>query len=227
MTEPFPEAIQVLLVDDHPLVIEGIQALLRDASDIRVAATASSGYEALQRLQEQPGLQVAIVDLNMPGMNGVELLRAMLQQHPQVRAMALSVYYDYSSVTDVLEAGGSGYLLKNTSKKELVEAVREVYAGHNYFSPEVGATLLQHLPRAGARPSPAADAREDRPVELTAREKEVLQLIAREIPSSRIAEQLFISERTVESHRKNLLTKTNSKSVVGLIQYALRHKLIN
>jgi DNA-binding NarL/FixJ family response regulator len=225
MNQPLPEAIQVLLVDDHPLVIEGIQSLLRDSGDLRVAATAASGYEALQRLQEQPGIQVAIVDLNMPGMTGVELLRLMRQRHPTVRAMALSVYYDYSSVTDVLEAGGSGYLLKNTSKKELIEAVRQVHAGQTFFSPEVGATLLRNLPRAGAVPPPA-QVQEERPVELTAREKEVLQLIAREFPNSSIAEQLFISERTVESHRKNLLTKTNSKSVVGLIQYALRHKLI-
>jgi DNA-binding NarL/FixJ family response regulator len=222
MTEPFPAAIQVLVVDDHPLVIEGIQSLLRDAEDIRIVATAASGQEALLRLREQPDVQVAIVDLNMPGMTGVELLRLMQQQHPGVRAMALSVYYDYSSVTDVLEVGGWGYLLKNTSKKELIEAVRQVHAGHNYFSQEVGATLLQQFPR----PASPADVRDERPAELTAREKEVLQLIAREIPSSRIAEQLFISERTVESHRKNLLAKTNSKSVVGLIQYALRHKLI-
>lgn len=221
MSEPLREIIQVLLVDDHPLVVEGISSLLRDLDDIRVVATASSGYEAVKRLQEQPGVRVAIVDLNMPGMSGVDLLRLMGQQFPAVRALALSVYYDYSSVTDVLEAGGAGYLLKNTSKKELIDSVRRVYAGQRAFSQEVGDTLLQNLPRPVAATLP-----EERPVELTAREKEVLELIAEEIPNSLIAERLFISERTVESHRKNLLTKTNSKSVVGLIQYALRHKLL-
>lgn len=223
MSEPLREVIQILLVDDHPLVIEGISSLLRELDDIRVAATASSGYEALQRLREHPGVRVAIVDLNMPGMGGVELIRQMQQQHPAVHALALSVYYDYSSVTDVLEAGGAGYLLKNTSKKELIEAVRRVSAGQRFFSQEVGDTLLQNMPR----PTAPAALQEERPVELTAREKEVLELIAEEIPNSLIAEKLFISERTVESHRKNLLTKTNSKSVVGLIQYALRHKLID
>lgn len=222
MSEPLREVIQVLLVDDHPLVIEGISSLLRELDDIRVVATASSGYEALLRLQEHPGVRVAIVDLNMPGMGGVELIRQMQRQHPAVHALALSVYYDYSSVTDVLEVGGAGYLLKNTSKKELIDAVRRVSAGQRFFSQEVGDTLLQNLPR----PSAPAPLPEERPVELTAREKEVLELIAEEIPNSLIAEKLFISERTVESHRKNLLTKTNSKSVVGLIQYALRHKLL-
>ncbi|GAB3838715.1 response regulator [Hymenobacter jeollabukensis] len=223
MSEPLREIIQVLLVDDHPLVIEGISSLLKDLDDVRVVATASSGYEALQRLQEQPALRVAIVDLNMPGMGGVDLIRLMQQQHPAVRAMALSVYFDYSSVTDVLDAGGAGYLLKNTSKKELIEAIRRVYTGQRFFSQEVGDTLLQNMPR----PSAPAEVREERPAELTAREKEVLELIADELPNSLIAKKLFISERTVESHRKNLLTKTNSKSVVGLIQYALRHKLID
>ncbi|OON68904.1 response regulator [Hymenobacter sp. CRA2] len=223
MSELLPDAIQVLLVDDHPLVIEGIISLLKDIDDIRIVATAASGQQALVRLQEQPSIRVAIVDLNMPGMTGVELIRSMHQAFPLVRSMALSVYYDYSSVTDVLEGGGSGYLLKNTSKKELIEAVRQVYQGHTYFSPEVGATLLQNVRRANPT---SPDTREERPVELTAREMEVLQLIAREYSNALIAEKLFISERTVESHRKNILTKTNSKSVVGLIQYALKHKLI-
>ncbi|GAB2953825.1 response regulator transcription factor [Hymenobacter coalescens] len=222
MNEPLPEAIRVLLVDDHPLVIEGIISLLKDVEDIQIVTTAAGGDEALRRLQEHPSIQVAIVDLNMPGMTGVELIRLISQAHPQVQAMALSVYYDYSSVTDVLDAGGAGYLLKNTSKKELIEAIRQVSAGNRFFSQEVGATLLQNIPR----PATAVEVREERPVELTAREREVLQLIAHEFPNSRIAEKLFISERTVESHRKNLLTKTNSKSVIGLIQYALRHKLI-
>ncbi|MCC3158212.1 response regulator transcription factor [Hymenobacter sp. 15J16-1T3B] len=223
MDEPFHEVIQVLLVDDHPLVIEGISSLLKDVDDLHVVATASSGYEALQRLQEQPAVRIAIVDLNMPGMGGVDLIRLMQQQYPAVRALALSVYFDYSSVTDVLDAGGAGYLLKNTSKKELIDAIRRVAAGNRFFSQEVGDTLLQNIPR----PNAPAPVREERPVELTAREKEVLELIADELPNSLIAKKLFISERTVESHRKNLLTKTNSKSVVGLIQYALRHKLID
>lgn len=223
MTEPLPEIIQVLLVDDHPLVIEGLSSLLRDAADLRVVATAVSGYQALEQLRAHPGIRVAVVDLNMPGMSGVELMRLMEQQFPAVRALALSVYYDYGSVTDVLDVGGAGYLLKNTSKKELLEALRRVAAGQRFFSQEVGDTLLQNMPRNFVSP----EVRDEKPAELTAREMEVLELIAEELPNSLIAEKLFISERTVESHRKNLLTKTNSKSVVGLIQYALRHKLIS
>ncbi|UYZ60937.1 response regulator [Hymenobacter latericus] len=216
--------LQVLLVDDHPLVIEGLKALLKDIPDVQVVASAGSGGDALLRLQENPAIRVAIVDLNMPGMTGVELMRAIRTAHPAVCTMALSVFHDHSSVTDVLEAGGSGYVLKNTTKPELTDAIRQVAAGRTYFSPEVGAALLQNLHRNGANQT---DGREEKPVELTAREMEILQLIAREYPNALIAEKLFISERTVETHRKNILTKTNSKSVVGLIQYALKHKLIN
>ncbi|KUG09748.1 response regulator [Solirubrum puertoriconensis] len=216
--------LQVLLVDDHPLVIEGIKALLKDIPDIQVVATASGGGDALLRLQENPAIRVAIIDLNMPGMTGVELMRSIRTAHPSVCSLALSVFHDHSSVTDVMEAGGSGYVLKNTTKPELTDAIRQVAAGRTFFSPEVGAALLQNLHRNGNNHS---EAREERPVELTAREMEILQLIAREYPNALIAEKLFISERTVETHRKNILTKTNSKSVVGLIQYALKHKLIN
>ncbi|MCC2548066.1 response regulator transcription factor [Hymenobacter sp. BT175] len=215
--------IQVLLVDDHQMVIEGIKTLLKNEADIRVVAQANSGPEALRRLRDHPQVQVAIFDLNMPQMTGVELTRAVRDAYPQVRIIALSMFHDHTSITEVLEAGGAGYLLKNTSKQELGDAIRRVAAGQTYFSPEVGSTLLQNLNVPANRDRSG----EDRPVELTAREREILQLIAQEYSNQHIAETLFISERTVETHRKNILTKTNSKSVVGLIQYALRHKLIS
>ncbi|MBC6698036.1 response regulator [Hymenobacter puniceus] len=226
MNEPLPSppSIYVLLADDHQLVIEGIKTLLRQEHDIRVVAQATNGPDALRCLHDHPEISVAIVDLNMPHMSGVELTRLIQGRHPTVRVLALSMCHDLASVTEVLEAGGVGYLLKNTSKAELSEAIRSVAAGSTFFSPEVGAMLLQNMqaPKNG-RSSGA----EDRPVVLTNREKEILQLIAREYSNHHIAAELFISERTVETHRKNILTKTGSKSVVGLIQYALRHKLIS
>jgi DNA-binding NarL/FixJ family response regulator len=219
-----PARIHVLLADDHQLVIEGIKTLLRQEHDIRVVAQANTGAEALRCLHDHPEVNVAIVDLNMPQMSGVELTRLIHGRRPDVRVLALSMFHDHASVTEVLEAGGVGYLLKNTSKTELSEAIRSVAAGSTFFSPEVGTMLLQNMQAPGnGRVSPS----EDRPVELTSREKEILQLVAQEFSNHDIAEQLFISERTVETHRKNILAKTNCKSAVGLIQYALRHKLIS
>lgn len=211
--------IQLLLVDDHPMVIEGLKALLRTETDIRVAAQARSGEDALAQLAQLPAVHVAVVDLNMPGMTGVELTAAIRARHPAVRVLVISMFHDHASVAEVLGAGGTGYVLKTASKAELSEAVRRVAAGSTYFSSDVAATLLENLHLGGSR-------EQVRPVGLTTREREILQLIAQEYSNQNIAEQLFISERTVETHRKNILTKTNSKSVVGLIQYALRHKLI-
>lgn len=217
---PSVPRINLLLVDDHPLVIEGIKTLLRTDAAVRVVAQASSGPEALLRLREHPEVDVVLLDLHMPRMSGVELTRFIRAEHPGVRVLALSMFHDHASVTQVLEAGGLGYLLKNTSKAELSAAIADVAAGRTHFSQEVGQTLLQNLDVPGQRNGAALIA------ELTSREREILRLVAGEKSNQAIAEALFISERTVETHRKNILTKTNCKSVVGLIQYAIKHKLL-
>ncbi|MBF9223551.1 response regulator [Hymenobacter ruricola] len=215
-----PSRTNLLLVDDHQMVIEGIKTLLKTDASVRVVAQANSGAEALRRLRQHPEIQVALVDLNMPEMSGVELTQHLRTEFPTVRVLALSMFHDHASVMEVLEAGGAGYLLKNTTKAELSAAIANVAAGRTHFSQEVGQTLLQHLDVPAQRPGAAPV------VELTAREKEILRLVAEEKSNQDIATALFISERTVETHRKNILTKTSCKSVVGLIQYAIKHKLL-
>jgi DNA-binding NarL/FixJ family response regulator len=211
--------LSILLVDDHQLVLEGVRILLRPDAGLRVVATATSGPEALEKLHTHPGIDVALVDLHMPLMAGPELIGLIRQQFPQVRVLALSMDYDLASVQEVLAAGGTGYLLKNLLGPELSTAIRQVAEGNAYFSPEVGRLLLNQLPRPGHSAVPPAP-------HLTPREIQILHLIAREESNLRIADQLHISERTVETHRKNILTKTGCKSMVGLVQYALRQKLI-
>ena len=215
-----PVRVNVMLVDDHQMVIEGIKTLLKSDQNVRVIAQANSGPEALRRLRDNPDVAVALVDLNMPEMSGVELTQRIRAEFPAVRVMALSMFHDHASVMEVLEAGGVGYLLKNTTKAELSAAIADVAAGRTHYSQEVGQTLLQHLEVPGQRNSAPPV------VELTAREKEILRLVADEKSNQDIAEALFISERTVETHRKNILTKTTCKSVIGLIQYAIKHKLL-
>lgn len=221
MTHPLAEheIIPVLLVDDHPVIVEGIKTMLRPETDLQVVLQAHSGADALRLLASHPEVRVAVLDLNMPEMTGVELARAIRANWPAIKVLILSMFHDHATVAEVLEAGGSGYILKTASRAELSEAIRQVAAGQNYFSQDVAHTLLQNLQIPAALQA-------NKPAELTAREQEILQLIAREYSNQAIAEALFISERTVETHRRNLFTKTNSKSVVGLIQYALRHKLI-
>jgi DNA-binding NarL/FixJ family response regulator len=224
MNDSLPEPyIAVLVVDDHQMVIEGVKTLLKSHPGIKVVAQASNGIDALERLRSHPEIRVVLTDLNMPRMSGVDFIRAAREFKDSLRIVALSMFFDHGSVADVLSAGGCGYLLKSMNPEELVQAVEQVAAGHTYFSPEVGTMLLQNLELATLRQAPPAA---DTPVALTSREQEVLQLISREYSNHHIAETLFISERTVETHRKNILTKTNSKSIIGLIRYALRHKLI-
>ncbi len=215
-------SIPLLLVDDHPMIVEGIRQMLRPETDLHIVAQAHDGPQALAVLATQPTVRVALLDLNMPGMSGVDLTRAIRANWPEVRVLVLSMFHDHATVAEVLEAGGAGYVLKTASRAELSLAIRQVAGGSTYFSPEVADTLLQSLQILTASP----DLQPEQRSTLTRREQEILQLIAREYSNLQIAEELFISERTVETHRRNLLAKTESKSVVGLIQYAIRHKLI-
>lgn len=201
------------------MLIEGIKTLLRGEPDLQVVAEANSGAAALAALEKTP-VDMALLDINMPQMSGIELCAELRRRYPHLRMLALSMFEDHSSIQGMLQAGASGYILKNTSKTELLAAVRRIAAGHTYFAPTVAATILEH---AGA---PALDADRDAAVSLSVREREILQLIAQEFSNQQIGDKLFISERTVETHRKNIFFKTQSKSVVGLIQYAIRHELI-
>ncbi|QIL77427.1 MULTISPECIES: response regulator [Hymenobacter] len=223
MNEPVADGfIAVLVLDDHQMVIEGVKTLLKSKPNIRVVAEANRGADALQLLLKHPEVRVVLTDLSMPQMSGLEFIRAAREVNENLRIVALSMFFDQASVTDVLNAGGCGYMLKSLGPDELIHAIEQVASGHTYFSPEVGSMLLQNMELATLRPTPTVGA----PVPLTQREREVLELISKEYSNHHIAEKLFISERTVETHRKNILTKTNSKSIIGLIRYALRYKLI-
>ncbi len=211
--------LRLLLVDDHQMLIEGIKTLLRGEADLQVVAEANNGVAALALLEKKP-VDIALLDINMPQMSGIELCAEIRRRHPQTRMLALSMFEDHSSIQGMLQAGASGYILKNTSKTELLEAVRRIASGHSYFAPSVATTILEHAGAAAQEPA------KETGVSLSAREREILQLIAQELSNLEIADKLFISERTVETHRKNIFFKTQSKSVVGLIQYAIRHELI-
>jgi len=249
--------LRVLLVDDHPLVLEGIRGLLRRDAGVRIVAAATSGAEALRQLRQlaraaanapvgvpvsapvsrnghalasghghaapdapaAPGVDVAFIDLHMFPLGGLELMRQLRVEFPALRLLALSMNCDLTTVRDVLAVGAAGYVLKTALGPELGLAVRRAAAGHTFFSPDIAALLLD-------APAPPARAAPGSPASLTPREVEILHLVAAEHSNERIADRLHISERTVETHRKNILTKTGCKSMVGLMQYALRHQLL-
>ena len=210
--------IKILLVDDHQMMIDGLKALLLHENNIIIAGEANNGKEALNLLQTT-SIDVIITDINMPKFSGIELTVEVKEKHPETKVLALSMHQDSDYISEVLEAGASGYILKNTGKKELLEAINRIANNFTYLSPEVEETILQQAFKQ-------QKAQDQKIVVLTNREQEILKLIAEEFSNQQIAEKLFISERTVETHRKNIFRKTKTKSIVGLIQYSIKNKWI-
>jgi DNA-binding NarL/FixJ family response regulator len=194
------------------MVVEGIKALLGGLDTLEVAGAAYSGREAMERLAQQPA-DVALVDINLPDMSGIDLCKNLKSRFPKMRVLALSTFKERSYITRMIEAGASGYLLKNASAEELEEAVLTAAGGRLYLSMEAAETLTQ---TAAAPALPL----------LTQREKEVLGLIAEGHTNGEIADRLFISPLTVDSHRKNLLAKFGVRNTAAMIKYALEYGLL-
>lgn len=210
---------KIVIADDHHILLDGLNAMLDKQNDIEVLALYDNGQSLLDELSEKKP-DVALVDINMPGMKGPELTRKIKELNPSIYVITLSMYDDAAHIMEMIEAGVSGYLLKNVNDTELVDAIMQVTAGKMYFSSEVSeklTTLVVNQQRKLEEPAKP---------KLTERELEVLKLVADEHSNAEIAKILFISERTVETHRKNMLRKTNNKTIVGLLKYALEEKLI-
>lgn len=211
--------IPILLVDDHSYLVEGIKAILAGNSRFEVVAETTDPAQVLGLLGNQP-VSIVISDIHMPGLSGLELTRLIRSQYPDIKVLALSMFGDSATIREMLQAGICGYVLKNTSKAELLVALERVAAGGMYFSQDVSAEILKPLSQ------PPVPQKEEKSVRLTSRELEIVMLIADELNNEQIGERLFISERTVETHRKNIFHKTGTKSVVGLIQFAIRMGII-
>lgn len=215
------EKVKVLLADDHQMFLDGLASLLSQLNDVEVIATVNSGKEALEKLTTlSPHL--AILDINMPVMNGLETTKKIKERYPDIKILGLTMENDLQLVTDMLEAGASGYILKNTGKAELELAIRQVLKGEPYLSQTISNQLAQNLLRNFQQ----KDQPEDALSSLTERELEVLKLIALEHSNTEIADLLFISPKTVETHRKNLMRKIEVKNSLGVYKFAVKHKLL-
>lgn len=203
--------IQVFIVDDHYMVIEGISALLKDEPDIEMTGHASNAGSCLAYLKNKLP-DVILMDISMPGRSGVELCLEVKEQYPAVFVVGLSTFNQYTYIDNLLKNGASGYLLKNAGKDEIVEAIHTVFRGKTYLSHEAATTL---------RNAPGNEV----PV-LTRRELEILRLIADGLTNPEIAEKLFLSVSTVDTHRKSMMRKLNIKNTALLIRYAIENKMI-
>ncbi len=210
------DKINLALVDDHQIVIDGLKSLLRGHDRFRFAFATTRPKEVLAMLAQNP-IDVLLTDIMMPGLAGNELAKLVKQKYPTIKILALSMSGQGDMINAmIMEANISGYILKNVGKQELVKAIEKIAAGGVYFSEEV----IAELQRSSQLKKDIESAH------LTAREIEIIRLIEKEYNNKQIAEILFISERTVETHRKNIFRKTNTNNVIGLVKYAYEHKLV-
>jgi DNA-binding NarL/FixJ family response regulator len=208
--------LSLALVDDHQIVIDGLMSLLKGHERFRIAFACTEPLEVVNKIRET-NVDILLTDVMMPALPGNELAKKVREEFPRIKILALSMSGQGDLVNEMInDSDISGYILKNTGKQELVKALEKIASGGIYFSEEV----LQELERSSQKKKQKEDAH------LTAREIEIIRLIEKEYNNKQIAEALFISERTVETHRKNIFRKTSTNSVIGLVKYAYVHRLI-
>jgi DNA-binding NarL/FixJ family response regulator len=206
------DKIKIIIVDDHPMVLEGMKAMMSQLSFIELMGTAANAFEAMDLLKIK-STDIAIVDINLPDISGIELTAKIKKEFPQVKVLAMSTFKERSYISQMVQNGASGYLVKSASKEEIENAILTAYEGKLYLSIDLNSLQLD-------KPSLS-----DIPI-LSSREKEVLQLIADGLTNPQVAKKLFISLHTVDSHRKNLLAKFKVNNTAGLIKLASKYNII-
>ncbi|HVN24122.1 MAG TPA: response regulator transcription factor [Syntrophorhabdales bacterium] len=211
-------SVRLLLADDHKIMREGLKALLEQRADVQVVAEAENGLEAVQLTQElRP--DIVIMDIGMAGLNGIEATRQITAGVPGVKVIALSMHSEKRFVVEMLKAGASGYLLKDSAPEELTAALRALAANRPYLSPKITDVVLKEYLSTLPQTEPTAF------TVLTAREREVLQLIAEGKTTKEIASALKVSVKTIETHRQQMMEKLNIRSIAELTKYAIREGL--
>lgn len=207
--------MNIYIVDDHQIVIDGLEVMLGFESDFEIVGTQSDSSKVIEDLQKL-AVDILLTDTNMPKLSGAELTKQVRSQFPRIRILALSMNTEGESIREMVAAGVNGYVLKHSSKQELILAIKTVAEGKKYFVQEAFDSLMSNI----------QNQKNSDEEELTTRELEIIQLIAQDLSNKRIADQLFISERTVETHRRNIYRKTNTQTVVGLLTVARQRGII-
>ncbi|MFI5203055.1 MAG: response regulator [Flavobacteriales bacterium] len=213
--------VKIVIADDHTMFVEGIVHALQGNNNIVVAGTASTGTKALTVVKSVLP-DVILLDINMPEMDGVEVAKIMRKEHPLINIIIVSMYLEKEFIAELVRIGVTGYILKNTGIEELEKAVLTVASGKKYFSNDVALKMMDAETTSEYAPDLADKSELNK---LTEREIDVLKLIALEHTTSEIAEKLFISSYTVETHRKNLIRKLNVKNIAGLVKFAVQQGL--
>lgn len=211
-----------MLVDDHKMIREGIKTYLAEDPKYDIVAEAKNGIDCLNQL-ENLEVDLILTDLHMPEMDGIELAKEVKERYPDLKLIALTMMGESQHIKQMLAEGALGYLLKNCGETEVKLAIQNVMMGGTYYSPEVTNIIMNNIRKV--KPKSGGNVAMEMP--LTDREKEVLKLILKEYTNQEIADKLFISVRTVDAHKRNLLDKTGSKNVAGLVIYAIDRQLFD
>ena len=210
--------INILIADDHPLMIDGIKSSLEGIEDFEITAEANNGFQVLEILESGTPIDVILMDINMPKLDGLECTRQVVKKFPDVKVIALSQYDEKRFVKRMVKNGARGYLLKDAGKDQIEQAVRTVHAGEKFFSERLSVRLVEQELKDENTSALFP--------KLTSREREVLNLICKEYSSQEISEKLFISFHTVESHRANLMYKAGVKNTAGLVRWAVENDFV-
>ncbi len=213
--------IKTIIADDHILFADGIESILELELDIEVVGKSQTGAGVFELVKEKE-IDLVLLDVNLMDMSGIEVAKQLSGERPEIRILAISMYNEESFVTQILKQGASGYILKNTDKDELLKAIRTVYNGETFFSKEVTETIMRGLLKSQNKTNQKTVGLP----KISRREKEVLALIAQEFTTQEIADKLFITLKTVESHRGSLLAKFGVRNSVGLVKLAVEKGLV-
>ena len=211
------EKLRIIIVDDHEFFRNGVKMVINKLKYAKVVAEASNGKEFLEVLKDKEA-DIILMDIEMPIMNGIEATEKALEEYPDLKIVGLTMFNDEEYVDRMIDAGASGFLLKNISKEILDQALQSIASGNTYYSPE----LWEYFSKKISQEKKAGEMEQ----QFTKREMEILTLICDGLSNREIADRLFISERTVVGHKSNLLAKTNTKSTIGLLSYAIKNKLV-
>lgn len=208
----------ILIADDHQMFVDGLKSLLEDEKEVCVVGEAKNGQEVIDQCKSTQ-VDLVIMDINMPVMDGIQASKELSKRYPYVKILGLSMYNDRDYIADMLKAGALGYILKNTGKENLMEAITTIRGGARYLGAEVSNTLLNGFMKNPTQTRTHIE-------KLSDREKQVLECIASGLTTHEIGEKLFISKNTVETHRKNLLYKLKARNTAELINNAYKQRLI-
>ncbi len=212
--------IKIILVDDHHIVRNGFKALMSDADDISIIGEASS-YDELQNILDNNKPHIIVLDISLPGISGIDICAKLKKNMPEIKIIILSMYTSEDFIANAIKSGADGYLPKNTTKKEFLDAIYAVNEGKEYFSKNISDVIMKSFVQK-IKTGETPDKKESI---LSARETEVLKLFVNGLTNQEIADKLFISIRTVESHKNHIMQKLELKSTVELVKYAIKHKI--